>query len=41
MIVKLGTKLDDSYCQMALPVIQLQLAKAGVRVAWVVNQIFR
>jgi ABC-type transport system substrate-binding protein len=36
-----GTKLGDDYCRMALPMIQEQLAKAGIRVAWTLNEIFR
>lgn len=36
-----GTTLGDNYFRMALPIIQMQLAKAGVRVAWMLNQIFR
>lgn len=39
--MKSGTKLGDEYCRMALPIIQGQLAKAGIRVAWTLNQIFR
>jgi hypothetical protein len=35
-----GTALGDSYFLMALPLIQMQLAKAGVRVAWVLNEVF-
>jgi hypothetical protein len=37
----IGTTLDDSYFRMALPLIQEQLAKAGVRIAWMLNGIFR
>jgi hypothetical protein len=36
-----GAKLADDYCRMALPIIQRQLAKAGVRIAWTLNEIFR
>ncbi len=36
-----GTKLDDNYCRMALPIIQTQLAKAAIRVAATLNEIFR
>ena len=36
-----GTTLDAYYCSTALPIIQEQLAKAGMRVACVLNQIFR
>ena len=28
-----GTRIDDTYCRMAIPIIEEQLAKAGVRVA--------
>jgi hypothetical protein len=31
-VIKSGTALGDDYCMMALPIIQIQLAKAGVRV---------
>jgi hypothetical protein len=40
-LIKSGTALDDDYCRMALPIIQMQLAKAGVRVAATLNAIFR
>ncbi len=36
-----GTALGDDYCRMALPMIQRQLAKAGIRIAWTLNEIFR
>jgi hypothetical protein len=36
-----GAKLGDDYCSMALPIIQKQLAKAGVRIAWVLDEIFQ
>ncbi len=36
-----GTKLGDDYCRYALPIIQRQLAKAGVRMAFVLNTIFK
>ena len=36
-----GTALSDDYCCMALPLIQKQLAKAGIRVAWMLNEIFK
>jgi len=35
-----GTSLDSDYCRAALPVIQQQLAKAAIRTAWLLNQIF-
>jgi len=40
-LITSGTKLSDEYCRYALPVIQLQLAKAAVRLASLLNQIFR
>jgi hypothetical protein len=40
-IMTSGTEIDAYYCSIALPIIQAQLAKAGVRVAWMLNQIFR
>ncbi len=40
-LLKPGTKLDEAYYQVALPIVRLQLARAGVRVAWMLNQIFR
>ena len=40
-VMKSGTRLGDDYYRMALPIITKQLAKAGVRVAWMLNQIFR
>ena len=36
-----GTRLGDDYCSMALPIIQEQLAKAGIRVAIILNEIFK
>jgi hypothetical protein len=36
-----GSKLGDEYFNMALPLIQKRLAKAGVRVAAVLNEVFR
>jgi len=41
VLIKPGTRLDSEYCREALPEIQLQLAKAGIRTAWMLNQIFR
>jgi len=35
-----GAKLGDEYYRAALPIIQRQLAKAGIRLAWMLNQIF-
>jgi hypothetical protein len=40
-LLKSGTKLNDDYYRMALPIIEKQLAKAGIRVAWMLNSIFR
>jgi hypothetical protein len=39
--MKSGTKLGDDYYRMALPTIQRQLAKAGIRTAWTLNEIFK
>ena len=39
--IKPGAKLGDPYCEMALPIIQTQLAKAGTRIAWTLNTIFQ
>jgi nuclease S1 len=40
-VLKSGARIGNDYCNMALPVIQKQLAKAGIRVASVLNEIFR
>lgn len=40
-LIASGTELDAVYCSAAFQVIQLQLAKAGVRVAWILNGIFK
>jgi nuclease S1 len=40
-VIPSGTAIGEDYCRWALPIIQEQLAKAGVRLAWVLNQIFR
>ncbi len=40
-IMRSGTKLGDDYCRTAVPIIRTQLAKAGVRLAQVLNSIFR
>jgi hypothetical protein len=40
-VIQSGTSLGDDYCRMALPIIQEQLAKAAVRVAFVLNAIFK
>jgi hypothetical protein len=39
-VIPSGTKLGDDYVRMAAPVIQEQLAKAGIRIAWTLNEIF-
>ena len=36
-----GARLGKSYNDFALPVVQMQLAKAGVRVAAVLNELFQ
>jgi hypothetical protein len=40
-LLKPGTKLGEEYYRVALPIVRLQLARAGIRVAWMLNQIFR
>ena len=40
-VMKPGTRLGGDYCQSMLPIAQTQLAKAGVRVAAMLNEIFR
>jgi hypothetical protein len=37
-VVKSRTKLGEAYYRMALPMVQTRLAKAGVRIAWVLNE---
>jgi nuclease S1 len=39
--IKPGASITPEYCSAALPVIQRQLAKAGIRTAWMLNQIFQ
>jgi len=39
-VIKPGTRIDAEYCGAALPVIRRQLAKAAIRTAWYLNQIF-
>jgi nuclease S1 len=39
--MKSGFRLGNEYCTFALPVIQKQLAKSGIRIAFVLNEIFR
>jgi Mrp family chromosome partitioning ATPase len=40
-VMKSGSNLGEGYCRSMLPIVQRQLAKAGVRVAAVLNEIFR
>jgi nuclease S1 len=40
-VMKSGTTLSDDYARMAMPIIQQQLAKAGIRIPWMLNEIFR
>ena len=40
-VMRSGAKLGDGYCRMALPILQRQLEMAGIRVAWMLNQILR
>jgi hypothetical protein len=39
-VMRSGSKLDNEYVVRAIPIIQTQLAKAGIRVAWTLNEIF-
>ena len=39
--MKSGTRLGEDYCQSMLPIVEKQLAEAGIRVAAVLNAIFR
>jgi nuclease S1 len=39
-LIQPGAKIGNEYCRTMLPVIQKQLAKAGVRTAFILNQIF-
>jgi hypothetical protein len=39
-VIKSGTKLGDEYYRWALPIVQKQLAKAGVRLAWMLDEVF-
>ena len=36
-----GSELGDEYTGWAVPVIREQLAKAGTRISWILNGIFR
>ncbi|MBN1568597.1 MAG: S1/P1 nuclease [Acidobacteria bacterium] len=40
-MIKTGTRLGNEYYRFALPVIQRQLAKAGIRTAFILNEIFK
>ncbi len=40
-LMRSGARLGSEYYGFALPIIQKQLAKAGVRIAFVLNEIFR
>jgi hypothetical protein len=40
-LIKPGSRLGNEYYSFALPVIQKQLAKSGIRIAFVLNEIFR
>jgi hypothetical protein len=40
-LLRPGTKLSEDYYRFALPIVQEQLAKAGFRVAAILNEIFR
>ena len=40
-VIQSGTAIGDDYCRMALPIIQRHLAKAGIRVAYTLNEIFK
>jgi len=39
-VIKPGTRIGAEYCGAALPIIRWQLAKAAIRTAWYLNQIF-
>jgi nuclease S1 len=38
-VMRSGARIGDDYLRMAIPIIQKQLAKAGVRAAWILNEI--
>jgi len=40
-LLKPGTKLGEEYLSGCPPIVRMQLARAGLRLAWVLNQIFR
>jgi nuclease S1 len=37
-VMRSGARVGDDYLRMAIPIIQKQLAKAGVRLAWILNE---
>jgi hypothetical protein len=41
VLIRPGAKLGNEYYRFALPVVQRQLAKAGVRLAYMLNEIFK
>jgi len=40
-LLRLGTELDQGYYRFVLPIIRQQLARAGHRVAWMLNEVFK
>ena len=40
-VMRSGARLGNEYYRFALPIIRTQLAKAGIRIAFVLNTIFR
>ncbi len=36
-----GSRIGQEYCNFALPIIQKQLAKSGIRIAFMLNNVFR
>jgi hypothetical protein len=40
-VMRSGSKLGDEYVVRAIPIIEAQLAKAGIRIAWILNEIFQ
>jgi hypothetical protein len=40
-LIRPGTKLGSEYYAFALPIVQRQLAKAGVRLAYTLNEVFK
>ena len=39
--IRSGARLDNAYYKFALPAIRTQLAKAGIRISFVLNDVFR